>query len=216
MRYNIIKEKMRSEIMRENLVGMKIKVNYVEKGGEYKDIIGRVGIIEKNNNTYGVRVFGIENSASEYGYFWLSRSEFDIVDDSYVYEEPEKCEMIDGYYIVEVKGSHSKRYSYKCRFDVNVGDKLVCEDEDYIQTVVGIYNLENARMKNPTKEVVCVIDYSEINAKKERAKEMLRIKTELDKKVREIQTKIDYDFYASKDDSIAKLLKQLNELKGGN
>ena len=131
-------------------------------------------------------------------------------------EEPKKCEMIDGYYIIEVKGSYSKRYSYKCRFDVNIGDKVVCEDEDYILTVVGIYNINNATVKNPTKEVVCIIDYSEINARKEREKELQRVKSELDRKVKQIQSKIDYEFYASKDSEVAELLSKLNELKGEN
>ena len=129
-------------------------------------------------------------------------------------EEPKKCDMIDGYYIVEVKGSYSKRYSYKCRFDVNVGDKVVCEDEDYIQKVVGVYNIDNATMKNPTKEVVCVIDYSEINARKEREKELQKVKRDLDYKVRKIQAKIDYEFYASKDSEVAELLNRMKELKG--
>lgn len=203
--------------MREDLVGLKIKVKSVVKGGEYNDIIGEYGVVERNGSTYGIRIFGKENSSSSYGFFWLSREEFDIItDEECESKEKQKCEMIDGYYIVEVKGSYSKKYSYKCRFEVNIGDKVVCEDEDYIQKVVGVYNFENAKVKTPTKEVVCVIDYSEINARKERVKKMLRVKTELDKKVREIQSKIDYDFYASKDDGVAELLKQFNELKGGN
>ena len=201
--------------MREDLVGVKIKVKSVVKGGEYNNIVGEYGVVERNGSTYGIRIFGKENSSSSYGYFWLSREEFDIVEgDVREYVEPQKCDMIDGYYIVEVKGSYSKRYSYKCRFDVNIGDKVVCEDEDYIQTVVGIYNINNATMKNPTKEVVCIIDYSEINARKEREKELQRVKSELDRKVKQIQSKIDYEFYASKDSEVAELLSKLNELKG--
>lgn len=197
--------------MVEDLVGMKIKVRSVTKGGEYNKIVGLNGIVERNGGTYGVRILGQENSSSQYGYFWLSREEFDITD-----EEPIKCEMIDGYYIVEVKGLYQKRYSYKCRFEVNIGDKVVCEDEDYIQKVVGVYNINNATMKNPTKEVVCVIDYSEINARKEHDRLVAQIKRDLDYKVKQIQSKIDYEFYASKDVEVAELLKQLNELKGEN
>ena len=195
--------------MVEDLVGMKIKVRSVNKKGEYSKIVGLNGIVERNGGTYGIRILGQENSSSQYGYFWLSREEFDITD-----EEPIKCEMIDGYYIVEVKGSYSKRYSYKCRFEVNIGDKVVCEDEDYIQKVVGVYNINNATMKNPTKEVVCIIDYSEINARKEREKLIAQIKRDLDYKVKQIQAKIDYEFYASKDSEVAELLSKLNELKG--
>ena len=203
--------------MVEDLVGMKIKVKSVVKSGEYNDIVGEYGVVERNGSTYGIRILGKENSSSSYGYFWLSREEFDIVDgDIREYIEPQKCEMIDGYYIVEVKGSYSKKYSYKCRLEVNVGDKVVCEDEDYIQTVVKVRNLETASIKNPTKEVVCVIDYSEINTRKEREKELQRVKSELDKKVKQIQSKIDYEFYASKDNEVAELLKKLNELKGEN
>ena len=200
--------------MKEDLVGLKIKVLNVVKGGEYNDIVGEYGIVERNGSTYGIRILGKQNSSSSYGYFWLSRDEFIIVDANDEIIEPQKCEMIDGYYIVEVKGSYQKKYSYKCRFDVNIGDKVVCEDEDYVQKVVGVYNSENAPMKNPTKEVVCVVDYSEIIARKEREKELQRVKSELDKKVRQIQSKIDYEFYASKDVEVAELLKQLNELKG--
>ena len=201
--------------MREDLVGVKIKVKSVVKGGEYNNIVGEYGIVERNGLAYGIRIFGKKNSSSSYGYFWLSREEFDIVEgDVREYVEPQKCDMIGGYYIVEVKGRYSKRYSYKCRFDVNIGDKVVCEDEDYIQTVVGIYNINNATMKNPTKEVVCIIDYSEINARKEREKELQRVKSELDRKVKQIQSKIDYEFYASKDSEVAELLSKLNELKG--
>lgn len=200
--------------MREDLVGVKIKVKNVAKGGEYNDIVGDIGIVERNGSTYGIRILGKENSSSSYGFFWLSRSEFDIVDDNYIYKEPQKCEMINGYYIVEVKGSYSKKYSYKCRFNVEIGDKVVCEDEDYIQTVHGVYNVETATIKNPTKEVVCVIDYSEVNARKERENELRRVKRELDTKVKQVQSKIDYEFYASKDVEIAELLNRLNELRG--
>lgn len=200
--------------MREDLVGLKIKVKNVVKGGEYNDIVGLVGIIERNGSTYGVRILGRENSSSSYGYFWLSRSEFSIIEDDYIEEESKKCDMIDGYYIVEVKGNYSKKYSYKCRFDVNIGDKVVCEDEDYIQTIVGVYNTETSKVKYPTKEVVCVVDYSEINARKEREKELQRVKRELDAKVKQIQSKIDYEFYASKDTEVAELLSKLNDLKG--
>lgn len=201
--------------MVEDLVGMKIKVRSVNKKGEYSKIVGSNGIVERNGGTYGIRILGQENSSSQYGYFWLSREEFDIVDgDLREYIEPQKCDMIDGYYIVEVKGSYNKRYSYKCRFDVNVGDKVVCEDEDYIQTVVGVYNIETASIKNPTKEVVGVLDYSEINARKEREKLIAQIKRDLDYKVKQIQSKIDYEFYASKDSEVARLLNTLNELKG--
>ena len=201
--------------MREDLVGVKIKVKSVVKGGEYNNIVGEYGVVERNGSTYGIRIFGKENSSSSYGYFWLSREEFDIVEgDVREYVEPQKCDMIDGYYIVEVKGSYSKKYSYKCRFDVNIGDKVVVEGEDYIQTVVGVYNIETSTMKNPTKEVVCIIDYSEINARKEREKELQRVKSELDRKVKQIQSKIDYEFYASKDSEVAELLSKLNELKG--
>ena len=69
-------------------------------------------------------------------------------------------------------------------------------------------------MKNPTKEVVCIIDYSEINARKEREKLIAQIKRDLDYKIKQIQSKIDYEFYASKDVEVAELLKKLNELKG--
>lgn len=198
--------------MREDLVGLKVKINRVEKGGEYRDIVGLIGVVERNGSTYGIRILGKENSSSQYGYFWLNRDEFVITDEEY--EEPKKCEMIDDYYIVGVKGSYSKRYSYKCRFDVNIGDKVVCEDEDCIQTVIEIYNIETSPIKNPTKEVVCVIDYSVINARKEREKLIAQIKRDLDAKVKQIQSKIDYDFYASKDSEVARLLNTLNELKG--
>ncbi len=201
--------------MREDLVGLKVKVKSVVKGGEYNDIIGEYGVVERNGSTYGIRIFGKENSSSSYGFFWLSREEFDIItDEECEGKEKQKCEMIDGHYIVEVKGSYSKKYSYKCRFDVNVGDRVVCEDEDYIQTVIKVFNLETTSVKNPTKEVVCVIDYSEINARKEREKELQRIKSELDKKVKQIQSKIDYEFYASKDSEVAELLNKMNELRG--
>ena len=36
--------------MREDLVGMKIKVRSVVKGGEYNNIVGEYGVVERNDN----------------------------------------------------------------------------------------------------------------------------------------------------------------------
>lgn len=126
----------------------------------------------------------------------------------------DKPKFLDGKYIVKVKGNYSKGYCYICRDEnVMVGDKVVCEDESYIQTVIGIYDEENSPYKNVTKEVICVIDYTKFNERKEKEKAIAKAKLELENRIRQIQKQFDYEAYAEKDESVAELLKIYKDLQ---
>ena len=123
-------------------------------------------------------------------------------------------EMIDGYYIVKCKGAYSSTYNYKCLDkDIKIGDKVVVEGDNNIQTIVGVYNKETAQFKNPTKYVVCVIDYSKLIEIREKEAKQAEIKRKLDSRIKQIQQQIDYKSYADKYPDIAEMLKELDELK---
>ena len=198
----------------EDLTEKKVKITYSTKSGVYQSIVGKYGVIRRGNSrTYGIEINGENNNSSEYGWFWFDRDEFELVDE---FEETPLPipEMIDGYYIVKCKGAYRKSYSYKCLDkNIKVGDKVVVEDEDNIQTVVGIYNKETATFNNPTKYVVCVIDYSTIETFREKEKKQAELKRKLDKGIKQIQQQIDYEAYADKYPDVAEMLKELDELK---
>lgn len=66
--------------------------------------------------------------------------------------------------------------------------------------------------KNITAEVICKIDTSAYDKRVEQRKYKESLKKEMDKRKKEIQKKLDDEYYASKDETYAKMLKQYESL----
>ena len=133
---------------------------------------------------------------------------------------PQSIEKIKGFCVVNVKKLGYERNihmnnetRYLCRVDVNINDVVVCEDETDLYKVVSFYtNIENIRHM-PTKEIVCVVDYSRIHKIREHERQIREAEFEINRRINEIKSEVDYEYYAEKDAEVANLLKKLNEIK---
>lgn len=91
-----------------------------------------------------------------------------------------------------------------------VGDTVVVTGRSDIGKIEEIISIEEAAerwKKNITAEVICKVDVSAYEKRVEQRKEKEKLKKQLDKRKREIQERLDNEYYAAKDEVYAALLK---------
>lgn len=100
---------------------------------------------------------------------------------------------------------------------VKVDDYVVVETQYgfSLGVVVGIMEQLPSHVKpGQLKEVVCVVNFSKFNKRKERLQRLKDLKFEMNKKVKLHQEQQVYELIAEKDPEMAKLLKEYNKLEG--
>lgn len=96
-----------------------------------------------------------------------------------------------------------------------VGDTVVVTGRSDIGKIEEIISVEEAAerwKKNITAEVICKVDVSAYEKRVEQRKEKEKLKKQLNKRKGEIQERLDNEYYASKDEEYAALLKKYSEL----
>lgn len=193
----------------------------IEVGGMVRvisdcDSFNEIGTVTKlytcGTQPYATVEFKSGKYPKKQGYNINSLKEFYPLEDK---EDIYSPEMIDGYFIVRTKGNSSQHYKCYSK-DVKIGDKVIVENSNEIKTVIGVFNNKTAQWKNPTEEVIMIIDYSEYNKRKNKEKEIELIKLKLNSRIFEIQDRYKYEIYAEKDEEVKKLYDKLLELKGDN
>lgn len=121
--------------------------------------------------------------------------------------------------VVVVKyGCSSCKYHFALYDDgveYNVGDMVVFSNGSTPATISEIISAEEAKEKYKgtiTAEVIGKVDTSAYDERVAKRKEKERLKKELDKRKKEIQQKLDNEYYASKDKDFAELLAQYEQM----
>lgn len=99
--------------------------------------------------------------------------------------------------------------------DYHVGDMVLLSGSSTPSNIVEIITLEEAAKRynrNITAEVIGKVDISAYERRVEQRKKKEKLKKELDKRKKEIQQKLDDEYYASKDLTYAEMLKQYESL----
>lgn len=99
--------------------------------------------------------------------------------------------------------------------DYKVGDMVALSNNNLNAKIDEIISVEEARKrykKDITAEVIGKIDISAYEKRVEQRKKKEELKKELDKRKKEIQKKLDDEYYASKDDVYAEMLKRYENL----
>ena len=99
--------------------------------------------------------------------------------------------------------------------DYKVGDLVVFSNGSAPTNIKEIINAEEANIrykKNITAEVIGKVDTSAYEKRVEQRKKKEKLKNELDKRKKEIQKKLDDEYYASKDETYAEILRQYESL----
>ena len=100
-------------------------------------------------------------------------------------------------------------------FDNNVveGDWVLCDTQSgyNVAKVVGIEDVESVSVA-ATKEVVCKVDFSKFEHRKEVRKQKVELKAKLDKAIRENQDLVLYETVAKSNTQVAELLAKYKAL----
>ena len=99
--------------------------------------------------------------------------------------------------------------------DYNVGDFVALSGCSNNEKIAEILNLEEAQVrckKAIISEVIGKIDNAAYEKRVEQRKEKEQLKKELDARKKEIQKKLDDEYFASKDEEYAELLRKYERL----
>ena len=99
--------------------------------------------------------------------------------------------------------------------DYKVGDMVVVSNGSTPTKIKEIIDLEKAERrfsKDITAEIVGRVDTTAYEKRVEQRKEKEKLKKKLDKRKKEIQKKLDDEYYASKDETYAEMLRQYESL----
>ena len=99
--------------------------------------------------------------------------------------------------------------------DYKVGDMVVVSNGSTpakIKEIIDVNKLVERFSESITSEVIGKVDTTAYEKRVEQRKEKEKLKKKLDKRKKEIQKKLDDEYYASKDETYAEMLRQYESL----
>lgn len=132
--------------------------------------------------------------------------------------EAENMALTEDFRIANVRfvdGYNSNKIFSFALFDdeVTEGDYVVCDTHNgyFVGKIISIDTTENFK-KNVTKEIVCKVDFSKFERRKETRAKRAELKKKLDNAVKENQDMFLYETLAKANPSVAELLEQYKAL----
>lgn len=110
-----------------------------------------------------------------------------------------------------------KEYCFVSFEPLNEGDVVVVDTQYGFQlaTVTGLASKIPSNIpKGRTKEVVCKVDFSSYNERKEKAERVKQLKAEMDKRVEKLKEDAVYEMMAEKDPTLKALFDEFKALQG--
>lgn len=118
--------------------------------------------------------------------------------------------------VIKYNGNYPYHFAiYDDGTDYQVGDMVLLSGVSTSVRIDEIISVEEAKqrtVKTITAEVIGRVDTSAYDKRVENRKEKEKLKKELAKRKKEIQEKLDDEYYASKDEVYAEMLKQYESL----
>jgi len=193
----------------ETRVKIKPHANYK---GKYTNEEGTV--LRSYKDMVGVKLDKFTNKSSTYGVFWFDPSEIEFI-------ESEDNIMCNDYAVAEIQfleGSNSdKKYPYAL-YDpgVAVGDLVVVKTGHHGLAVAKVASISECSSQKVQcgREIICVVDMTAYNERKEKAKAIADLKSRMDMKVQQLQQTALYELLAEKDPELACMLQELKGLLG--
>lgn len=188
-----------------------------KNGNEYQKTIGLVGEIQyTGSREFGVKFIEIDNPSSNKGLFYYGINEFNFVEDNI---GGNNMKVTGNYVVAKVcflQGCNTTtQYSFALfDKDVSVGDTVLCDTqngyavgkvqclipkEDYVGTAV-------------TKEIICKVDFSEFEKRKENRKKKETLKKRMNEMVKENQELVLFQMLAEKNPEMKALLDEYNNV----
>ena len=118
--------------------------------------------------------------------------------------------------VIKFGGNYPYHFAiYDDGTDYQVGDYVVVSANSpnaKIDEIISVEEAAKRSSKNITAEVIGRVDVSAYEKRVEQRKEKEKLKKELDKRKKEIQKKLDDEYYTSKDETYAEMLRRYENL----
>lgn len=217
----------------EEYIGMKVIINeriLRRSSPKYKNLFNEIGVIRAvYDDKFGVDIRDIFNNDSQYGYFYLREDEFYLQSD--IKKENNMNTNMNTYDSNAYKGRFrialiqfldGSKYEVNYRvyddgFEYKEGDLVVVKPAHHDMTIARIkflYDYDNILNHDENREVICPIDISKYQERDKKAKEISKLKREMDKKVNELQGVALYELMAKHSPELRDMLTQFKELTG--
>lgn len=113
----------------------------------------------------------------------------------------------------------SKEYDFAL-YDENIfiGDIVVCDTINGLTLgkITSISNKDDKPNNKVSKEIVCKVDMTDFNNRKEKKIRMKELKNKMDAQVKKLQESAVYEMLADKDDKLKSMLQEYKLLKNSN
>jgi len=228
-----MKKKKNTETFNE-MVGLKIIVSdeiLKRKARKYRELAGKQGIIHSVwEDNMGIEIENERNNSSSFGYFYLKSNEFCILN--------QKDNEIKGANEMSVNNYNNYKGNYKIAkvrfldgnseityriyndgFQYDIDTIVVVKPANHcitIAKIIDIYDSETDVDCSCDREIVCPVDMSKYTERKEKAKEIVKLKKQMDEKVNELQGVALYELMAQNSPELREMLDKFTQLTQSN
>lgn len=190
-----------------------------------KDLVGKVGTLTMNamnrddgDFLYCVLVDGVKNAYSANGGFWFPMRDLEYLDDETKIEE-EKT-MLPGYQTASVQfldGVNKEKTYFYALYDpaIQPGDLVVVSTGHHGLALARVAYIGGpASYVSNNREIVCRVDLTAWEDRKEKAKTLQQLREEMDERVKQYKANALYELAAEKDPTLKALLDQFKQIMG--
>ena len=222
-------------IVNNNSVGASVLINdeiLKRKNKHYKTLAGKTGkIYGVWEDNISVKLKDVVNNNSQYGYFYFKPNELEILDDNKQTNERKNNMNTENpnnykgnYRVAKIRflDSNSNEMTYRIYedgFDYDINSLVVVKPANHnmnVAKIVEIYDTDSDLTCSCDREIVCPIDTSKYKEREARAKEIVKLKKEMDKKVQELQGIALYELMAKTSPELKDMLDRFTELTQPN
>lgn len=203
------------------------RVRVIGRGSYKSKAIGRCGVVESfwSSESIGVRLEGIENSASKYGYFYFKMSELqfiEVADESVNnYEGETEIMEIKNYVNIALvqflddRRSPAPLYEY-ANFDqdLQVGDCCVVMSAHHGLGIAEVVDFKETADQPVTREIVGKFDKAAYDARVAAREKAAELKAKMKARAKQLQDLAVFQLLAKEDDEMAQLLNEFKSLQG--
>lgn len=197
-------------------------VKIMPHAGYRNKYVGEIGIVEREflSNQYskdkkvGIRLNNHTNKASAYGVFWFDADKIEII------ESEETSTMLKGFKVAGIRfleGSNTDNIYAYALYDneIKEDDVVVVQSGHHGLGIAKVACIDEDASPNEVqcgREIIAKVDFSAFNERKEKAAKLAKIKKEMGKKVKELQSIALYEMLADKDPALREMLDEFKAL----
>lgn len=166
---------------------------------------------------YGIKIEGMTNPSSDKGIYWFSSESIKLYTSAK--NESEENIMIKDFkvaYISFLDSSTNRTYPYALYDPYEVGETVVVHTGHHGFALAKIMDIstkeEDVNKVHCGREVVCLVSFASYEARQATLKRIAELKSEMDAKLREVQTLALYEMFAERDPDLNAMLEEYKAL----